>query len=106
MKFIVYTKSNCRYCEMAKADISDFLYKYAYQQKDKTLLEVINITDTGFTVEDLKEKFSNLGLPAPRSVPCIFYKEEAKSDIEDYIGGYSELKTFLDSLKGKFDANN
>ena len=104
MKFTVYSKDNCKYCVMAKNDLTEFVYKFGEKSKEKGLLDIIYI-GSDFTVEDLKQKFFDLGLMPPKSVPCIFYKESADSD-EVFIGGYSELNNFLNNLKEKLNADN
>ena len=72
MKVIIWSKSNCSYCEQAKS-----------------LLEIKGIEfeerkiGDGYSKEDLLEQ-----VPTARSVPQIFINEEL-------IGGYTELKYFL-----------
>ena len=104
MKFIVYSKDNCKYCEMAKTALQDFIHSYGKFAKNKDLLSITYICES-FTVEDLKQKFHDMGLMPPKTVPCIFYKEDIDSK-ETFVGGYSELTPFLDMLKEKLNANN
>lgn len=97
MKFIVYSKNNCKYCEKAKNEIQNFIENNA-GEKDKDLMDVIYVDGPSFTVDDLKALFKNKGLPEPKTVPCIFYKE-SKDSQEIFVGGHSSLQIFLEKLK-------
>ena len=55
MKFIVYSKDNCKYCEMAKTALQDFVHNYGKFAKNKDLLSITYIGES-FTVEDLKQR--------------------------------------------------
>lgn len=72
MKAIIWSKYNCTFCDQAKMLL---------QQKGIPY-EERKIGD-GYTKEELLE-----AVPTARSVPQIFLDEE-------YIGGYTELKTKL-----------
>lgn len=97
MKFIVYSKNNCKYCEQSKNEILEFFENNA-KKEDKELLDVIYVDNDAFTVDDLKSLFKEKGLPEPKTVPCIFYKENNSSE-EIFIGGYSSLQSFLKELR-------
>lgn len=79
MKAIVWSKTNCPFCEQAKALLS---------QKGIPF-EVRLIDGTTWTREQLLSE-----VPTARSVPQIFVDE-------NYVGGFFELKKFFEK-----DASN
>lgn len=72
MRAIVWSKYQCPYCEQAKQLLAQRGIPY----------EERKIGD-GYTKEDLLE-----AVPTARTVPQIFFGEE-------YIGGFTELRTRL-----------
>lgn len=72
MKAVIWSKSNCAYCDQAKALMSQ--RGIAFEER--------RIGD-GYTREDLLE-----AVPDARTVPQIFLGEQL-------IGGFTELKKYL-----------
>lgn len=104
MKFLMYSKNSCPQCDAAKKQIEAFAEKYL-RDYHGPILDVTYVRETGFTKEDLIEFFKSQGLPAPRTVPQIFFREDEGDELE-LIGGQGELGSFLEKLKGRFDAGN
>ncbi len=77
MKAIVWSKTQCPYCDQAKALLT---------QKGITFEE--KKIGSGYTREDLLE-----AVPQARTVPQIFIDEQL-------IGGFTELKQHLTTLQG------
>ena len=73
-KTVIYTKSNCQYCIMAKALFKQ--QQIAYDEK---------VIGENATVEDLLAR-----VPNAKTVPQIWLNE-------NYIGGYRELSAFFES---------
>lgn len=81
MKFTIYSKPGCTYCEQAKE-----LLKSKGLQYEELILDVGQLKDpnvTYYTVNQLKEK-----VPAARTVPQIFKEDE-------HVGGFDALKKLL-----------
>jgi glutaredoxin 3 len=72
MKAVIWSKTNCPYCDQAKALLTQKCY----------IIEERKIGD-GYTKEDLLE-----AVPSARTVPQIFINEQL-------IGGFNELKKKL-----------
>ena len=72
MKITVWTKTDCVYCQLAKAVLED--NGFEYEEK------IIGVTVNRQDLLDI--------LPEAKTVPQIF-------DGELHIGGYTELRTFL-----------
>ena len=77
MKAILWSKTQCPYCDQAKALLT---------QKGITFEE--RKIGSGYTREDLLE-----AVPTARTVPQIFIDEQL-------IGGFTELKQHLTTLQG------
>lgn len=75
MKAIIYSKRDCTYCDQAKSLLEFNDYE----------IEERKIGD-GYTREELLE-----AVPTARSVPQIFIDDQ-------YIGGYNELKKYLEKV--------
>jgi glutaredoxin 3 len=73
MKAVVWSKYHCPYCDQAKALLT----------RKGIVFEERKIGD-GYTKEDLLE-----AVPTARSVPQVFLGE-------DLIGGFTELKNYLE----------
>ncbi len=81
MKFTIYSKPGCTYCEQAKE-----LLKSKGLQYEELILDVGQLKDPGvtyYTVNQLKEK-----VPAARTVPQIFKDGE-------HVGGFDALKKMI-----------
>ena len=74
---IIYTKTHCKYCKMAKALLDEFALKY----------EIIEMDDDEVRQQFYKEKSEELNKEI-RSVPQLFING-------NYLGGYDVLKTKL-----------
>ena len=76
MKFVIYGKPNCPYCDKAKAlaerEGLDFEYKSL---------------ETDFTAEEMKELF-----PTARTFPQVIFDDQK-------IGGYQEMETVVENIK-------
>ena len=76
--FIVYGKSGCKYCDMAKMLLADYEYEY-------------------ISLDDETERdafFSTHGIET-RTVPQVYYRRENKEQTtEKHIGGYTDLLEF------------
>lgn len=79
MKFTLYTKENCSYCDRAKALISQNGHEY----------EAL-VFPTQVTKEDIQSRVNESGAEnvVVRSVPQIFHENR-------YVGGFSELLEYL-----------
>jgi len=75
MKAIVWSKYHCPYCDQAKA----LLTQKGIQFEERKVGD-------GYTKEDLLES-----VPNARTVPQIFVDDQL-------IGGFTELKTFLEKV--------
>lgn len=75
--FTVYGRPGCGYCHMAQHALESAGYEYQY----------IDIYRQGLSKEDLAKR---LGKPV-RTVPQILHGDK-------YIGGYTELRSYLSSL--------
>ncbi len=81
MKFTIYSKPGCTYCEQAKE-----LLKSKGLQYEELILDVGQLKDQGvtyYTVNQLKEK-----IPTARTVPQIFKDGE-------HVGGFDALKKMI-----------
>ena len=76
MKAIVWSKEDCTFCEQSKALLSQRSISY----EERKIGE-------GWTKEQLLE-----AVPSARSVPQIFIDDK-------YIGGFQQLKKFLEESK-------
>jgi glutaredoxin 3 len=76
MKAIVWSKSNCVFCEQAKSLLTQKGIEF----------EERKIGD-GFTKEDLLE-----AVPTARAVPQIFVNEQL-------VGGFTELKKYFTEME-------
>ena len=76
MEVEIYSKTNCSFCEKAKIRLSKYHPK-------------IHMLDQDYSREDFFEKFPNA-----KTFPQIIINNE-------HVGGYSELKNWLD--KNSFD---
>jgi glutaredoxin 3 len=72
MKAVIWSKTNCPYCDQAKA----LLTQKGYAIEERKI-------GSGYTKEDLLE-----AVPSARTVPQIFIDEQL-------IGGFNELKKKL-----------
>ncbi len=82
MEFILYSKSDCRFCELAKQLLLDEGYKYEIIMCDDFLKEDRN----GF----LEKMETKIGHPY-KTFPMIFYKDQ-------FIGGYTELVKEIEKM--------
>jgi glutaredoxin 1 len=80
--FIIYGKSNCKFCEAAKSlcEAKSFVYEY------------INVEDSVSLKDELLKKVNRYTCIPPRTVPQIFMVENGN---EAYIGGFDNLKELL-----------
>lgn len=79
--FIVYSKPNCNYCNLAKSLLTSKNLEY-----EERIIDVGQVKDKGeiyVTVAQLKEK-----VPEAKTVPQIF-------DGDILIGGYDSLKKYV-----------
>lgn len=73
MTVVMYSKDSCPFCERAKALLTEHNYQYVVKN-------VVNPTIKA----ELLERF-----PEARTVPQIFFGDT-------HIGGYTELKSYLE----------
>lgn len=78
-KYIVWTKEECIYCEMAK----NVLREKGIQFEEKELDEKVNTKKALLTL-----------VPKAKTVPQIFYQGKTGSPIE-YVGGYTDLEPHI-----------
>ena len=84
MTAIVWSKTPCPYCDQAKALLKQRGITY----------EERNITDGNWTKEQLME-----AVPTARTVPQIFINE-------NLIGGFTELRAYLENTAGGYGDGN
>lgn len=84
MKAIVWSKTPCPYCDQAKA----LLKSRGIEYEDR------NITAGTWTKEQLME-----AVPNARTVPQIFINE-------NLIGGFTELRSYLENTAGGYGDGN
>jgi glutaredoxin 3 len=84
MTAIVWSKTPCPYCDQAKALLKQ--RGIAYEER--------NITDGVWTKEHLME-----AVPTARTVPQIFMHEKL-------IGGFTELRAYLENTAGGYGDGN
>ena len=76
-KFVVYGKSNCKYCTLAKMLLANYDYEY------------ISLDD-----EEERNTFFESREIDPRTVPQVYYRSQSTDNnqsSEEYIGGYTKL---------------
>lgn len=78
MKALIYTKPACPYCDYAKTLMMN---------------KRVDYTESVIGKDVLREEFMEM-FPDQRTVPLIFIDGEK-------IGGYNELKEYLDNESGK-----
>lgn len=72
MDIVLYSKTNCDFCNRSKMFLD---------MKDKEY--TIKMLDVDYTLEELKEL-----VPTARNFPVVFIDDK-------YIGGYNELRTSI-----------
>lgn len=77
MHFIIYTKSSCTFCELAKDKLDDLGHTYSEQNVSNEQ----NLEDLRFLIPDVK------------TVPQIFILED--ENIGEHIGGYQDLVEYF-----------
>ena len=78
MKFIIYGKEGCSFCQKAKRLLEVKGLPFTY----------IDFVKQGMSKEELAQA---VGLPSVSTVPQIL-----EQDTKTYIGGFNELVTYLD----------
>lgn len=81
MKFVIYGKSNCPYCDKAKALAQREGHNFVYKQ-----------LDVDFTAEEMKELF-----PTARTFPQIIFDDQK-------IGGYQEMEAVVEDIKKNLES--
>ena len=79
-KFVVYGKSDCKYCNMAKMLLNNYEYEY------------VSLDD-----EEERNAFFESREIEPRKVPQVYYRatdEVEETTTERHIGGYTKLLDF------------
>lgn len=80
--FVLYTKSDCRYCELAKQLLLDEGYGYEIVMCDNFLKD-----DRDGFLERMETKIGY----SYKTFPMIFYKD-------NFIGGYTELVKEIEKM--------
>lgn len=78
--FIVYGKSGCKYCELARGLLADRGEVFQYVDVKDHMDELLSECNKHYFI--------------PKTVPQIFIKDTANKSTS-YIGGYTELHTYL-----------
>lgn len=91
--FIIYSKPNCVYCVRSKTLITSTGHDYVEIELDQG--QVKNSDNNYVSVAEFKAM-----LPEARTMPQIFHRFTGKtaSPCKQYIGGYEDLKLYLDKL--------
>lgn len=91
-KFVVIGKESCMFCGEAKRLLARYGENYTYYSIYKK-----EDTDLGWCM--LLEHVNDLNMPMPKTVPQIFLNVYEGSECLNctHIGGYSELKIFLEN---------
>lgn len=86
--YIIYSKPNCTYCDQSKALLA---------AKNLEFVEIV--LDQGQAKDADANYVSVLEframLPEARTMPQIFYRHGGAAPCKEYIGGFVELKTYL-----------
>ena len=91
--FIIYSKPNCVYCVRSKTLITSTGHEYVEIELDQGQPQ---LPDNNYvSVAEFKAM-----LPEARTMPQIFHRFTGKtaSPCKQYIGGYEDLKLYLDKL--------
>ena len=91
--FIIYSKPNCTFCVRSKTLITSKGYDYVEIELDQGQPKN---SDTNYvSVNEFK-----IILPDARTMPQIFHRFIGKtaSPCKQYIGGYEDLKLYIDKL--------
>lgn len=80
MKYIVYSKVNCPYCDKAEKLLANCGKDY----------EIIDVTNDPEGLEKIKNE------TGMKTVPQIFLESDIMQ--KEFIGGYTELKAKFDGL--------
>ena len=84
--FLIYTKDNCRYCDMSKQYLTDLGETFdTIEVNSKEIMDSMN------------EKIEKNGGISVKTVPQIFQIDNDKECL--YIGGYDQL---IDFFEGKY----
>lgn len=86
--FIVYSKPNCTYCNQSKALLESKGHEYL-----ELMLDLGQPRQEGVNYVPM-EQLEDL-VPGVRTVPQIFERLTGAAPTTKYIGGFSELKTYL-----------
>ena len=81
MNTIVWTKDNCKYCALAKEQLSS--YKITFEER--------NISKGQWSKEQLLQS-----VPDAKTVPQIFIRGQ-------YVGGYSDLLQYIEDHNMNID---
>lgn len=101
MKFVLYGTETCSFCMDSKILILNFIEKNS-STKDKELLDVIYLKNDS-DIKDLKNKVISFGQDSPTTIPQIFYIDDDGTEI--YVGGKTQLISFLKNLKSNISNN-
>ena len=86
--FIIYSKPNCTFCTQAKALLKSKGLEYLELMLD---LGQARLPDTEYVFLRDLEKL----LPGVKTVPQIFERLGGAAPATHHIGGFAELKTYL-----------
>lgn len=86
--FIIYSKPNCTFCNQAKALLKSKGLDYLELMLD---LGQARLPDTEYVLLHDLEKL----LPGVKTVPQIFERLGGGAPATHHIGGFAELKTYL-----------
>ena len=86
--YIIYSKPNCSYCVQSKTLLESKGLDFLEIELDQG--QVKNTDSNYVSVAEFRAM-----LPEARSMPQIFYRHGGAGDCREYIGGFAELKTYL-----------
>ena len=86
--YIIYSKPNCTFCVQSKTLLASKGLEYVEIELDQGQ---IKDADTNYvSVAEFRAM-----LPEARTMPQIFYRHGGAAPCKEYIGGFVELKTYL-----------
>ena len=86
--YIIYSKPNCSFCTQSKQLLASKGIDYVEIELDQGQAKSADVTYISLT------EFRAM-LPDAKTLPQIFYRHGGAAPCKEYIGGFTELKTYL-----------
>lgn len=86
--YIIYSKPNCSFCTQSKALLTSKDLEYVEIELDQG--QIKNSDSNYVSMLEFRAM-----LPDAKTLPQIFYRHGGAAPCKEYIGGFAELKTYL-----------